>query len=98
MCKMATPSDESGSQQQDAPVWLADHINAVGNEVMQGDDDHVKESVTSVDAVMNIDKNCEIKGSAINTEEPIDSFLSNGWSDLRYVDVNIDSISGIFMV
>ena len=42
------------------------------------------------------DKSCEIKNSAIHAEKPIDSFLSDGWSDLRYVDANIDGICGTF--
>jgi len=40
------------------------------------------------------DKSCEVKNSEIHAERPIDSFLSDGWSDLRYVDVNIDGICG----
>ena len=40
------------------------------------------------------DTSCEVKNSEIHADRPIDSFLSDGWSDLRYVDVNIDGICG----
>jgi len=36
-----------------------------------------------------------IHKSAVNTEKCVDSFLSDGWSKLRYVDVSIDGIPGV---
>jgi len=61
-------------------------------------DNNNKVNITSDDVVVKTetDKSCEIKNSEIHAERPIDSFLSDGWSDLRYVDVNIDGICGTF--
>lgn len=36
-----------------------------------------------------------IHKSAVNTGNCVDSFLSDGWSELRYVDMSIDGISGV---
>jgi len=41
-----------------------------------------------------IDKSCMVENSAVNAEKQNDSFLSDGWSNLRYFDVNIDGVSG----
>jgi len=42
--------------------------------------------------VASSDASCE---NAIEPEKPIDSFLTDGWSTLRYVDQNINGVSGV---
>jgi len=71
--------------------------DVVENEVtLTASDNNSKADLTSDDVVVKTetDKSCEVKNSEIHAERPIDSFLSDGWLDLRYVDVNIDGICG----
>ena len=69
----------------------------VGNEVtLTASDNNSKADFPSDEVVVDTetDTSCEVKNSEIHAERLIDSFLSDGWSDLRYVDVNIDGICG----
>ena len=96
-CAIGVPDANSASGQLENTVVSSD-CALVENEVtFTASDDNSKGDTTSDDVVnTETDKSCEIRNSAIHAEKPIDSFLSDGWSDLRYVDVNIDGICGTF--
>jgi len=88
-CTIARPDAISPSGQLQDTV-SPDYALAGNELIFTATDNNCKADITSDDVVVKTetDKGCEIKNSAIHAEKPIDSFLSDGWSDLRYVDVN----------
>jgi len=48
----------------------------------------------NMDFAVQIDESCLFKDKACDVEQSADDFLADGWSELRYVDVNINGISG----
>ena len=86
-CTIARPDAISPSGQLQDTV-SPDYALAGNELIFTATDNNCKADITSDDVVVKTetDKGCEIRNSAIHAEKPIDSFLSDGWSDLRYVE------------